>query len=140
MTDSTGIPLQTTGGGSASAFPFYISVKVGTQLAPLLSRGAARMESPFGSPLDHGLTGWRLGRRLLGEAMIREEGYETRVTLGRGRSICSNWSRSSGGPAQSASIHGQLLQEEKKHNGRDQVAGRGEGFHKIPTVVRRTGK
>jgi hypothetical protein len=26
-----------------------------------------------------------------------------------------------------------------KHNGRDQVAGRGEGFHKVPTVATRTG-
>ena len=29
--------------------------------------------------------------------------------------------------------------EREKHNGRDQVAGRGEGFHKVPTVVTRTG-
>jgi hypothetical protein len=26
-----------------------------------------------------------------------------------------------------------------KNNGRDRVAGRGEGFHKVPTVVTRTG-
>lgn len=27
----------------------------------------------------------------------------------------------------------------KKHDGRDHVAGRGEGVHEIPTVVTRTG-
>jgi hypothetical protein len=26
-----------------------------------------------------------------------------------------------------------------KNNGRDRVVGRGEGFHKVPTVVARTG-